>query len=228
MKAKVCFFLIGIFILGSFNALAREYHVSVNGSDDHDGSADRPFKTISSAGRVTRAGDTITVHEGIYRERINPPRGGTSDDKRIVYRAAAVEFTGEPAVHPVPSQGIKAVVSTTAEGSTPVAITDGDPKSKWQANKGEKSASVEIDLGKPTAIQSITLVEPWHPYSEIRQSHELQYLDGTKWNTIFTTETDGSGLVKNFIPVKAQKFRLLIKNEKEAPALNELFLFRAE
>jgi len=33
----------------------------------------------------------ITVHEGVYRERVNPPRGGSSDDKRIVYHAAAGE-----------------------------------------------------------------------------------------------------------------------------------------
>lgn len=42
-------------------------------------------------------GDTITVHEGVYRERVSPPRGGTSDDRRIVYRAAPgeqVEITG--------------------------------------------------------------------------------------------------------------------------------------
>jgi len=30
----------------------------------------------------------IIIHEGTYRERINPPRGGTSDDKRILYQAA--------------------------------------------------------------------------------------------------------------------------------------------
>src|SRR6185369_16074098 len=35
--------------------------------------------------------DVITVHEGTYRERITPPRGGESDAKRIVYQAAADE-----------------------------------------------------------------------------------------------------------------------------------------
>ena len=38
------------------------------------------------------AGDTITVHEGIYRERINPHRGGASGQKRIAFRASP----GEP------------------------------------------------------------------------------------------------------------------------------------
>jgi len=67
---------------------SKEYHVSVNGSDRNKGSASSPFKTISAAADVAQPGDTITVHEGIYRERINPPRGGLSDDMRIVYQAA--------------------------------------------------------------------------------------------------------------------------------------------
>ena len=47
-----------------------------------------PLETISAAAAKAQPGDTITVHEGVYRERINPPRGGTSDDARIVYQAA--------------------------------------------------------------------------------------------------------------------------------------------
>ena len=41
------------------------------------------------------------MHEGLYRERVNPPRGGASDGKRIVYQAAAGEkvvITGSEAV----------------------------------------------------------------------------------------------------------------------------------
>jgi alpha-N-arabinofuranosidase len=70
---------------------AGEYHVSVAGSDANEGSALRPFKTISAAALLAQPGDVITVHEGIYRERIDPPRGGESDARRIVYRAAQGE-----------------------------------------------------------------------------------------------------------------------------------------
>jgi len=71
--------------------IAREYHVSNNGSDKNEGSALMPFKTISAAAQVAQPGDVIIVHGGIYRERVNPPRGGISDDKRIVYQAAEGE-----------------------------------------------------------------------------------------------------------------------------------------
>jgi len=66
----------------------REYHVSVNGNDSADGSASSPFKTISKAALVAQPGDEIIVHEGTYREWINPSRGGESDSKRIVYRGS--------------------------------------------------------------------------------------------------------------------------------------------
>ena len=70
---------------------AREYHVSVKGDDTNQGTAKAPFKMISKAAEVAQPGDVITVHEGTYRERINPPRGGQSDQKRIVYQATPGE-----------------------------------------------------------------------------------------------------------------------------------------
>jgi alpha-N-arabinofuranosidase len=82
-------------------AHATEFHVSTSGSDNNDGSASKPFKTISAAARVAQPGDVITVHAGVYRERINPTRGGESDAKRIVYRAAPgekVEIKGSEVV----------------------------------------------------------------------------------------------------------------------------------
>ena len=73
------------------SAYATEYHVSPAGKDANDGSSSKPLRTISAAARLAQPGDVITVHEGVYRERVNPPRGGTSDAKRIVYRAAPGE-----------------------------------------------------------------------------------------------------------------------------------------
>jgi alpha-N-arabinofuranosidase len=80
---------------------AKEFHVSVNGNDHNDGTSSKPYKTISAAARVAQPGDVITVHEGVYRERIKPPRGGESDTKCIVYQAAPgekVEIKGSEAI----------------------------------------------------------------------------------------------------------------------------------
>jgi alpha-N-arabinofuranosidase len=79
-------------MLLSFGTIqARDYHVSVKGDDTNKGTAKAPFQTISKAAEFAQPGDIITVHEGTYRERINPPRGGQSEQKHIVYQAAAGE-----------------------------------------------------------------------------------------------------------------------------------------
>ncbi|WP_283391941.1 right-handed parallel beta-helix repeat-containing protein [Millionella massiliensis] len=70
---------------------AREYHVSVKGDDSNPGTESAPFRTIGKAADYACPGDVITVHAGTYREWVNPPRGGESNDRRIVYRAAPGE-----------------------------------------------------------------------------------------------------------------------------------------
>ncbi len=86
-----------LFVAMSLSAFAqsksglKEYHVSVNGNDANVGSVAKPFKTISAAASVAMPGDVITVHSGVYREQITPPRGGNSDQDRIVYQAAPGE-----------------------------------------------------------------------------------------------------------------------------------------
>jgi len=79
------------FVFAAAAAAAREYHVSPAGNNTHDGSAAKPLQTISAAAALAQPGDTITVHAGTYRERITPPRGGTSDTQRITYQAAPGE-----------------------------------------------------------------------------------------------------------------------------------------
>ena len=66
---------------------AREWHVSPAGSDSADGAAESPLRTIQSASGRAMPGDAVIVHEGVYRERIDPPRGGSAVDLRIVYQA---------------------------------------------------------------------------------------------------------------------------------------------
>jgi alpha-L-arabinofuranosidase len=75
-------------VLLAFPALAAEFHVAATGDDADDGSKAKPLRTISAAALRAQPGDVVTVHEGIYRERVSPPRGGESDAKRIIYQAA--------------------------------------------------------------------------------------------------------------------------------------------
>jgi hypothetical protein len=70
---------------------AAEFHVAPAGNDAAAGTVAAPLKSICAAASRAQPGDTVTVHAGTYRERVNPPRGGTGEDARITYQAAPGE-----------------------------------------------------------------------------------------------------------------------------------------
>ncbi|HHW71130.1 MAG TPA: hypothetical protein GX392_07350 [Clostridiales bacterium] len=67
------------------------YHVAKTGSDQGQGTQHDPFLTINKAASVALAGDTIVVHEGVYREWVKPKNKGLSNKRRITYQAAENE-----------------------------------------------------------------------------------------------------------------------------------------
>ena len=89
--------LLLITLIVTFSLSAKEYHVAKTGNDKNPGTLEAPFFTIQAAANMAQPGDVITVHEGVYREWVKPPRGGNSDSERIVFQAAAgkkVEIKG--------------------------------------------------------------------------------------------------------------------------------------
>ena len=93
MKVLLASLLCLCFFPGIATSLwAREYHVSPSGDDaKNDGTREKPFKTITQGAYEAHPGDTVIVHEGVYRERVDPFRSGESDARRIVYEAAPGE-----------------------------------------------------------------------------------------------------------------------------------------
>jgi len=83
--------LFATLLILDLSTLAAEYHVMSNGNDANAGTQDKPLRSIQAAADLAQPGDLITVHQGLYRERINPPRGGKSDTQRITYQTAAGE-----------------------------------------------------------------------------------------------------------------------------------------
>ena len=69
-----------------------EFHVAqtANASDENDGSATHPFRTLAKASEMAQAGDTVIVHEGVYRETLEPKNNGTAKTP-IVFKAAEGE-----------------------------------------------------------------------------------------------------------------------------------------
>ncbi|MEV3936088.1 right-handed parallel beta-helix repeat-containing protein [Glycomyces sp. NPDC049804] len=90
-----------------------ELHVAKSGSDTAAGTAEHPLLSIGTAAALAKPGDTVVVHAGVYREWVNPPRGGTADAP-IVYQAA---LDADGRYEPVTISGAEAVTDWRPHGA---------------------------------------------------------------------------------------------------------------
>lgn len=56
--------------------------------DSGPGTPERPFKTVNHAAQVLQPGERVVIAAGVYRELVQPARGGTGPDAMISYEAA--------------------------------------------------------------------------------------------------------------------------------------------
>ncbi|WP_338236278.1 right-handed parallel beta-helix repeat-containing protein [Persicobacter diffluens] len=112
------FFLLAL----SLSASARDYHVDARNSTKGDGSKANPFQTIQQAANIMVKGDVCYIHEGTYRETIQPKNSGTKS-KPIVFKAWAQD---------------KVIISATE------AVTG------WEKHEGNiyKKTGVSMDLAE--------------------------------------------------------------------------------
>lgn len=68
-------------------ALASQYFVAINGSDDNDGSIDRPFKHIQYAADKMVAGDTTYIRAGRYLEQVNLNNVSGTEKQPYVFKS---------------------------------------------------------------------------------------------------------------------------------------------
>ncbi len=166
----------------------REYHVSVQGDDAGDGSPARPLRTISAAARLAQPGDVVTVHQGTYRERVDPPRGGTSDDARIVYQAAPgekVAIKGSEVVkgwQKVQSDTWKVVIPNSLFGDfNPYSdLIRGD----WFNPLNRQHHTGAVYLNDHWLIEAATLQDALKPIGAVASSYvpgSQQYLLNVAW-----------------------------------------------
>jgi len=98
----------------------KTYYVDQNSKESkEDGTAEKPFKTIKEAADIAKAGDTVMVKDGIYRETLTPKYSGTA----------------------------RAPINFIADGDN-VVISAADKVSGWTLHQGNiYKASMNWDLG---------------------------------------------------------------------------------
>jgi hypothetical protein len=57
-------------------------------ADSNPGTQELPFLTINKAAQLLQPGERVVIMTGVYRERVDPARGGAGPDKMISYEAA--------------------------------------------------------------------------------------------------------------------------------------------
>ena len=57
-------------------------------ADDNPGTEEAPFLTIQAAAELVEPGEKVLIKSGVYRELVQPRRGGTGADSMISYEAA--------------------------------------------------------------------------------------------------------------------------------------------
>ena len=89
ISKKIIIVWIFLSSLTSYTVKARVLHVSQNQLSEIDSQVQ--LRSIGEAAALLQAGDTLIIHNGIYRERINIDKDGTSE-KPIVISAATGEY----------------------------------------------------------------------------------------------------------------------------------------
>lgn len=83
-------YILSILILIGSTMHAADYYVSPQGDDAGPGTKAKPFKTLSKAVKKARAGDTVILRKGTYRETLRFQNSGTKENP-LVFRAAEGE-----------------------------------------------------------------------------------------------------------------------------------------
>jgi hypothetical protein len=154
----------------------HEIHVDNNNpqaSDTNDGSVLRPCKTINAAARMATPGTRVLIHEGTYRETVQPAMGGISPEKMISYEA----FDGK---------------TVTIKAS--VEVKKFSPSTGWRLTK-DYGASI-VDSGR-IKVWEIELdpedFKGYNPFCAVNILHDRLFIEYDK--TDLTTYLNRRGMV---------------------------------
>ena len=189
-----------------------------------DGSLRVPLRSpVKAAWLLTAPDKKLAVAAGDGRVTVSVPAAAYDADDSVV----VLEMDGEPVVAPLPTAGAKATASAAKPGNGPENVLDGTGSKRWLAPADVKSASVEIDLGRPTAIAGFAFDEP-DVWPRLRQGFKVEAKAGDTWTELAAGKSDGHGQTRNIAPATAQVFRVTMTSDQGGPGLAEVQLYSPE
>ncbi|MGM9647825.1 MAG: discoidin domain-containing protein [Eubacteriales bacterium] len=160
-----------------------------------------------------KAGDTVFVKlpQGVLLSAVamNTATKERIDISKYAHIVTLPEFNPE-------EQPLGALASSTytiTPGYEVDKAFDGKQNTRWNAISGSGSRSwIQINYGKPTTFDKISVYEDKDPEVQRVSSFEIQYWDGSQWQVCASGDqiTD-AGVTLTFQPVTAQFVRLYCK-----------------
>ena len=158
-------------------------------SDDNDGSADAPFRTIGRAAEAAVPGTRILIHEGVYRECVSPVMGGTDPEHMISYEAFGADRVVIRASEQVNafsrSSGWK--LAALPEFSAERTIPDGTEKEKPDTEEKRKEPQIWRHDLDPDMFRG------YNPFCAVNILHDRLFIEYDK--TDMTTYLNRRGCV---------------------------------
>ena len=108
----------------------------------------------------------------------------------------------------------------------PAGITDGDGRTYWTTDDGVITASLEIELGRPTTFDRAMVQEMITTGQRVEQFKLEAFVDN-KWQEIAQGTTIGYKRLLRFPATTTSRVRLTILDSRDCPTIREFGLFKA-
>lgn len=118
--------------------------------------------------------------------------------------------------------------SSIADTSGPDLANDNDPGTYWIADDGQNSGWLELDLRRPVAFDTVTVIEPVYlsDYGTASRiaSHRVEVWKSGAWQTILD-KAEGGVHVDRVPPTTAERLRLTVTGRNQPPGIAEFGIY---
>jgi len=183
-----------------------------------------PLRTAAKAAWILKEpGRKVAISREAERLVLSLPSIAPDPMNSVV----VLELASEPVVPALPTAIATATASAELADNLAANVLDGTGAKRWRAPVTDKSAWLEVDLGKPVAISGFGLDEP-DVWPRLKQVYLLEVEGGVAWRKVAEGKTNGHGVKQALAPVTARKFRLTLTCEAGSPGVAEFQLYRPE
>ena len=124
----------------------------------------------------------------------------------------------------------KACTASNVRGNDPAfgaaRAVDGDTATYWATDDGVNTATIEVDLGQPTAFDR-SMIQEHIALGQRVEEYAIEAWDGAAWHEVVSGTTIGYKRLDRFDAVTATKVRLVIRKALACPTISAFGVYKA-